>query len=113
MGAETAQKLKGQTEQLKNIDADIMKVKSNLKRADLLLRAFMRRMMTDKVIMIFVCLIFCGIVGIIVYKVVDPQGADESGLNVPDEVVDPLGGADVRRRALRALRAPSRRLLFR
>ncbi len=113
VGAETAQKLKGQTEQLKNIDADIMKVKSNLKRADLLLRAFMRRMMTDKVIMIFVCLIFCGIVGIIVYKVVDPQGADESGLNVPDEVVDPLGGADVRRRALRELRAPSRRLLFR
>ena len=113
VGAETAQKLKGQTEQLKNIDADIMKVKSNLKRADLLLRAFMRRMMTDKVIMIFVCLIFCGIVGIIVYKVVDPQGADESGLNVPDEIVDPLGGADVRRRALRELRAPSRRLLFR
>ena len=32
------------------------------------------------------------------------------GANVPDEIVDPLGGADVRRRALRA---PSRRLLFR
>ena len=30
VGAETAQKLKGQTEQLKNIDLDIMKVKSNL-----------------------------------------------------------------------------------
>jgi chromosome segregation ATPase len=31
VGAETASKLKGQTEQLKNIDQDIMKVKSNLK----------------------------------------------------------------------------------
>ena len=116
VGAETAQKLKGQTEQLKNIDADIMKVKSNLKRADLLLRAFMRRMMTDKVIMIFVCLIFCGIVGIIVFKVVNPEAADESGLNVPDAVVDPLGGADVRR-ALRerggAGGGSGRTLLFR
>ena len=39
-----AAKLKAQTEQLQNIDVDIMKVKSNLKRADLLLRAFMRRL---------------------------------------------------------------------
>ena len=38
---------------LRNIDADIMKVKSNLSRADLLLRAFMRKIMTDKIIMIF------------------------------------------------------------
>ena len=46
VGAETAAKLKGQTEQLKNIDQDIMKVKSNLKRADLLLRAFMRKIIS-------------------------------------------------------------------
>ena len=34
-----------------NIDTDIMKVKSNLSRADLLIRAFMRKMATDKIIM--------------------------------------------------------------
>ena len=77
----------------KNIDVDIMKVRSNLKRADLLLKAFMRRMMTDKVVMIFMCLIFCGVVGIIAYKIIDPKGADESGVNVPDSVVDPLGSS--------------------
>ena len=53
VGAATAVQLEGQTRQLRNIDADIMKVKSNLSRADLLLRAFMRKIMTDKIIMIF------------------------------------------------------------
>eukprot|EP00316_Scyphosphaera_apsteinii_P009647 CAMPEP_0119306050 /NCGR_PEP_ID=MMETSP1333-20130426/6882_1 /TAXON_ID=418940 /ORGANISM="Scyphosphaera apsteinii, Strain RCC1455" /LENGTH=242 /DNA_ID=CAMNT_0007309261 /DNA_START=126 /DNA_END=854 /DNA_ORIENTATION=- len=91
VGADTATKLKGQTEQLQNIDTDIMKVKSNLNRADLLIRAFMRRMMTDKIIMVFMCLIFVGIVTIIVYKMVDPKGSDNAGFNVPDQVVDPLG----------------------
>jgi len=73
VGAETAEKLRGQTEQLKNIDVDIMKVKSNLNRADVLIRAFVRKMMTDKIIMLLVCLIFCGVVGIIVYRVVKPD----------------------------------------
>ena len=49
--------------------------------------------MTDKVVMIFMCLIFCGVVGIIAYKIIDPKGADESGVNVPDSVVDPLGSS--------------------
>jgi len=98
VGAETASKLKAQTEQMQNIDTDIMKVRSNLNRADLLIRAFMRKMMTDKIIMVFVCLIFVGIVTIIVYKVVDPKGSDESGINVPDQLVNPMG--DSRRRRL-------------
>ena len=53
VGASTAAQLEAQTRQLKNIDADVMKVKSNLSRADLLLRAFMRKIMTDKIIMLF------------------------------------------------------------
>jgi hypothetical protein len=60
VGAETAAKLRQQTEQLKNIDSDIMKVKSNLNRADVLVRAFIRKMVTDKIIMIFVCAAFDG-----------------------------------------------------
>ena len=52
VGTETAEKLRGQTEQLRNIDVDIMKVKSNLNRADVLIRAFVRKMMTDKIIMV-------------------------------------------------------------
>lgn len=48
VGAATAAQLESQTAQLKNIDTDIMKVKSNLSRADLLIRAFIRKMATDK-----------------------------------------------------------------
>jgi len=98
VGAETASKLKGQTEQLKNIDQDIMKVKSNLKRADLLLRAFMRRMATDKIFMVFMCLIFCGIIAIIVAKALDVEGTDDLNAPTPDELKSSIGGDDVRRR---------------
>lgn len=89
VAADTSLTLKSQTEQLKNIDTDIMKVKSNLNRADVLIRAFVRKMATDKIIMTFMCLIFTGVVVIIIWKVVDPDGADESGVNVPDELVNP------------------------
>ena len=37
-----------------------------------------------------VLLIFIGIVVIIVWKIVDPEGVEDAGLNVPDAVVDPL-----------------------
>ena len=98
VGAETAAKLKGQTEQLKNVDQDIMKVKSNLKRADLLLRAFMRRMATDKIFMVFMCLIFCGIIAIIAAKALDVEGTDDLNAPTPDELKSSIGGNDVRRR---------------
>jgi SNARE protein len=122
VGAATAARLQGQTEQLKNIDVDIQKVSSNLKRADLLLRAFMRKMVTDKIIMVFMCLILIGVLTIIVWKIVDPKGVEDANLNVPDEVVDPLGrggdtadgaeaGAARRLRALRYFLHRARRLL--
>lgn len=98
VGAETAQKLKGQTEQLKNIDQDIMKVKSNLKRADLLLRAFMRRMATDKVVMVFMCLIFTGIITIIACKALGVEEVQDTNAPMPDELMDVAN--DIRRRRL-------------
>lgn len=90
VGIETATKLKAQTEQLRNIDDDIMKVESNLKRADLLIRAFLRRMATDKFIMVFMFLIVVGILTIIIYKAVNPRGAEEQGFNVPDNLTPPV-----------------------
>ena len=90
IGADTAGKLKSQTEQLQSIDTDIMKVKSNLNRADLLIRAFVRRMATDKVVMIFMCLVFLGVVAIIIFKIVDPGGDDGVDEEAPDEVVGAL-----------------------
>lgn len=112
VGAATAVQLEGQTRQLKNIDADIMKVKSNLARGDLLLRAFMRKIMTDKIIMIFLLLIFIGVIVIVVWKIVDPEGAEDAGLDVPDQVFDPLqqntGATGRRLAAFRALAAFAR-----
>ena len=76
----------------------IMKVKSNLKRADLLLRAFMRRMATDKIFMVFMCLIFCGIIAIIAAKALDVEGTEDLNAPTPDELKSSIGGDDVRRR---------------
>ena len=93
VGAETAAKLKAQTEQLQNIDVDIMKVKSNLHRADLLLRAFVRRMMTDKIVLVFMCLIFCGVIAIIAYKIVDPNGGGGDDDAPSSTIEDPMAGS--------------------
>ena len=108
VGIATAQKLKGQTDQLKSIDADIMKVKSNLARADVLLRAFMRKMATDKLIMGFMCLIFIGVIVIIVFQVMNPEAAEEAGIAVPSEIVDAVNPTG---RQLQAVRAAIRRLV--
>jgi len=94
VGVATSVQLKAQTEQLKNIDTDIMKVKSNLSRADLLIRAFMRKVMTDKIIMAFMLLIFIGVIVIVIYKLV--AGDDEDDDSPPTSVE----GA-IRRRSLR------------
>ncbi|KAG8460833.1 hypothetical protein KFE25_010888 [Diacronema lutheri] len=90
IGVETATQLKSQTEQLRNIDEDIMKVESNLKRADMLIRAFLRRMATDKFIMVFMFLIVVGIITIIIYKAINPKGAAKQGFNVPDNLTPPV-----------------------
>lgn len=90
VGTEAAAKLKAQTEQLRNIDDDILKVESNLKRADLLIRAFLRRMATDKFIMVFLFLIVVGILTIVIYKAVNPEGARAQGFNVPDNLTPPV-----------------------
>ena len=67
----------------------------------------MRKMATDKIIMVFMCLIFIGVVVIIVYKIAvpdvqeeDAEGAD--GGPSDTTLVDPLAAT---RRSLAALRS--------
>jgi len=104
VGADTASKLRQQTEQLKNIDTDIMKVKSNLNRADVLVRAFIRKMMTDKIILIFMCLIFMGVIAIIIYKIVKPDGggggSSTSNSNPSNPYTNQIYGATTTGRSL-------------
>jgi SNARE protein len=71
VGRETSGKLKAQTEQLGRIGDDLDKIETTLKRADRELRAFIRRMATDKVIMCFMMLIVLGICAIIIYQIVN------------------------------------------
>jgi len=68
LGAETAIKLKQQTDQLVNIHKNVDLIESDLQRADKIMRAFMRRMATDKLILCFILLMIIGIIVIVVYK---------------------------------------------
>jgi len=80
VAADTAAKLKEQTDALKRIDEGVNEVEANLKMAEKQLRAFVRRMATDKIIMAFIVLIIIGIIIVIVVSIVKPN----SNTNVPD-----------------------------
>jgi len=69
IGASVANALKEQTEILTGVNTDVDKIESNLGMADKQIRAFVRRMMTDKIILAFLCLIVIGIIvmGIVMY----------------------------------------------
>lgn len=74
IGTETGEQLRMQTEQIGNISKNVDEVESNLKRADKQLRSLMRRMATDRVIIVFVLLIVLAVIGSIVASVLDPNG---------------------------------------
>jgi len=72
VGAETAAELKIQSEKLGGVDKDLDEMESYLKQADKQMRAFVRRMATDKIILAFIFLIVAGIIFIIVWSVLHP-----------------------------------------
>lgn len=78
VGSETAQTLHAHTQQIAKVMEGVDEVESNIKQANRHLRAFIRRMATDKIIMVFMCLIVCLVVTIIVVKIV--QGDDASSV---------------------------------
>lgn len=69
-GRETSAKLKQQTEQVNAISEDLTRIDTTLKRAGRELRAFIRRMATDKVIMCFLMLLVLGIVAAVIVTIV-------------------------------------------
>lgn len=78
LGTETAVKLKQQTDQLVNIHKNVDTIESDLQRADKIMRAFMRRMATDKLILCFILLMIIGIIVIIVYKAQEKKSPGSS-----------------------------------
>ncbi|KAJ6722182.1 VESICLE TRANSPORT V-SNARE PROTEIN VTI1-RELATED [Salix viminalis] len=94
VGTQTAVTLKGQTEQMGRIVNELDTIQFSIKKASQLVKEIGRQVATDKCIMLFLFLIVCGVIAIIIVKIVNPSNKnirDIPGLAPP---------------------APSRRLLY-
>ncbi|RNF01863.1 putative Qa-SNARE protein [Trypanosoma conorhini] len=69
VGVDASAKLRGQTEQIQQVNGNLDELDSEVDRAKKELAAFVRRMMTDKIIICFSVLILIGIIVIVVLKV--------------------------------------------
>jgi len=87
-GVEIGTTLAQQTEQLQKVGEGIKEVQQYLKLASKELRAFARRVATDKLIMSFICLIVLGIIFIIIWSAVKGNNANT---NVPDSFTPDIG----------------------
>lgn len=79
VGAQTAATLTQQTDQIKRIGNELDSVHFSLKKASQMVKEIGRQVATDKCIMAFLFLIVCGVIAIIVVKVVNPHNK-----NIPD-----------------------------
>ncbi|CAA6653945.1 unnamed protein product [Spirodela intermedia] len=79
VGAQTATTLKGQTQQMGRIVNELDTIQFSIKKASQLVKEIGRQVATDKCIMLFLFLIVCGVIAIIIVKIVNP-----SNKNIPD-----------------------------
>eukprot|EP01018_Ginkgo_biloba_P009455 Gb_15226 [translate_table: standard] len=73
VGAQTASTLKTQTEQMGRIVNELDTIQFSIKKASQLVKEIGRQMATDRCIMLFLFLIVCGVIAIIVVKIVHPN----------------------------------------
>lgn len=73
VGSQTAAALSQQTEQMKRIGNELDSVHFSLKKASQMVKEIGRQVATDKCIMAFLFLIVCGVIAIIVVKIVNPH----------------------------------------
>ncbi|OAY73587.1 novel plant SNARE 13-like isoform X1 [Ananas comosus] len=73
VGAQTAANLKGQTEQMGRIVNELDTIQFSIKKASQLVKEIGRQVATDKCIMFFLFLIVCGVIAIIIVKIVHPN----------------------------------------
>lgn len=76
VGTQTATTLKGQTEQMGRIVNELDTIQFSIKKASQLVKEIGRQVATDKCIMLFLFLIVCGVVAIIIVKIVNPNNKD-------------------------------------
>ncbi|EGC38842.1 hypothetical protein DICPUDRAFT_75576 [Dictyostelium purpureum] len=82
-GTSTLEEMAVQEEQMKRIQKDMEEVDSNLKLATRQMRAFARKMATDKIIMGLILLIVIAIIFVIIYTIVRPK----SNPKVADRII--------------------------
>ncbi|OAE24147.1 hypothetical protein AXG93_2752s1620 [Marchantia polymorpha subsp. ruderalis] len=86
IGEQTALTLKAQTEQMGRIVNELDTIQFSIKKASQLVKEIGRQLATDKCIMFFLFLIVCGVIAIIIVKVVNPKNkniVDIPGLAPP------------------------------
>ncbi|GER51743.1 novel plant snare [Striga asiatica] len=76
VGTQTAATLKGQTEQMARLVDELDKIQFSIKRASKLVKEIGRQVATDKCIMLLLFLIVCGVIAIIIVKIVNPNNRD-------------------------------------
>ncbi|CAL5199071.1 unnamed protein product [Lathyrus oleraceus] len=76
VGTQTASTLKGQTDQMGRIVNELDSIQFSIKKASQLVKEIGRQVATDKCIMLFLFLIVCGVIAIIVVKIVNPNNKD-------------------------------------
>ncbi|WVZ11029.1 hypothetical protein V8G54_015559 [Vigna mungo] len=76
VGTQTAATLKGQTEQMGRIVNELDSIQFSIKKASQLVKEIGRQVATDKCIMLFLFLIVCGVIAIIVVKIIHPNNKD-------------------------------------
>eukprot|EP00252_Welwitschia_mirabilis_P026486 TRINITY_DN8706_c0_g3_i2.p1 TRINITY_DN8706_c0_g3~~TRINITY_DN8706_c0_g3_i2.p1 ORF type:complete len:269 (-),score=67.02 TRINITY_DN8706_c0_g3_i2:346-1152(-) len=76
VGANTAATLKTQTEQMGRIVNELDTIQFSIKKATQLVKEIGRQVATDRCIMAFLFLIVCGVIAIIVVKIVNPKNKD-------------------------------------
>lgn len=67
IGDETIQRLAEQTDQIKKIDEGLSEIQSELGKAQDILKSFLKRAATDKLIVIFIVLIVFAFLGLVIY----------------------------------------------
>jgi SNARE protein len=93
VGEATMEELLRQREQIRNIDNEAMRIEDNLQRADKLIKAFGKRMATDKLIQCFACINILLLTGVIVYVVIKDKVKPSPAAGAP---TNPVGGRFLR-----------------
>mmetsp|Transcript_11865 Transcript_11865/g.13669 ORF Transcript_11865/g.13669 Transcript_11865/m.13669 type:complete len:251 (+) Transcript_11865:57-809(+) len=89
IGTDAVGKLQSQTNQIRQMNDNLDQLDSDINRAKKELNAFIRRMMTDKIILCFAVLVVIGIIVIVVLKVKSGSSSSSSPASAPVQTASP------------------------